>query len=115
MKQSDRMYMVANCRHVDFVLLAEYRIDEPIPQFVFEDTAAIEWLKIFTPVVKAIRPDCFVHEDNKILANARKQLFARYNVEGIVNPRTEGVSTTMIIEQIISGYFMSMQNQTDRS
>lgn len=105
-----RMEAVANCINSDFVVLAKYDALTPLPQkFSYSNTSALEWLKIFTPVVKAIRPDVFVHEDNSAIAEARHQLFEAYNVQGIKNPRTEGVSTTMIIEEIQLRYLRKMQ------
>ena len=81
-----------------FGLLAEYYVRQ-IP-FTFENTSSFEWLNIFYPVIDAIRPNVFVHEDNLLIADARRQLFSKYDVEGIVTARMEGISTTQIIDKI---------------
>lgn len=101
MNQDYRMEAVSYCSYPDYVLLAEYDTDRKIPDFEFHNnTSSDEWLTIFNPVVEAIRPNIFVHEDNPTIAYARKQLFAYYGVQGIVQPRTKGISSSEIIDKI---------------
>lgn len=111
--QDYRMETVSNCIYPDYVILAEYDIHKKMPDFEFHNTSSYEWLTIFNPVVAAIRPDIFVHEDNPNIEYARKQLFAHYNVKGIIQPRTDGVSTTEIIETIKTRLLKQIREQSD--
>ena len=115
MNQDYRMETIANCISADYVVLAEYDVHKPIPDdFEFDNTSSYEWLTIFTPVVSTIQPNYFVHEDNPLIANARKQLFEYCYVEGIIQPRTEGISTTEIIDKIKTRLLVQMQKQKDK-
>lgn len=112
--QDYRMEAVSNCIYPDYVLLAEYDTYRKIPDFEFYNTSSYEWLTIFNPVVEAIRPDIFVHEDNPTIAYARKQLFVHYGVQGIVQPRTEGISSSEIIDKIKTRILLQMQRNNDK-
>lgn len=108
LNQEVRMETIANCISADYVVLADYDPLRSVP-FNFANTPSFEWLNIFTPVVEALKPDIFVHEDNVTIREARKQLFKKYNVEGVLNPRTEGISTTDIIDKIKTRLLLKMQ------
>lgn len=111
--QDYRMEAVSKCIYPDYVVLAEYDVHRKIPDFEFHNTSSYEWLTIFNPVVEAIRPDVFVHEDNPTIKYARKQLFAYYNVKGIIQPRTEGISTSDIIDEIKTRILLQMHKNND--
>ena len=108
LNQEIRMETIANCISADYVVLADYDPLRSVP-FNFANTPSFEWLNIFTPVVEALKPDIFVHEDNVTIREARKQLFKKYNVESVLNPRTEGISTTDIIDKIKTRLLLKMQ------
>ena len=108
LNQEIRMETIANCISADYVVLADYDPLRSVP-FTFENTPSFEWLNIFTPVVEVLKPDIFVHEDNTAIMNARKVLFEKYNVKGVLNPRTEGISTTEIIDTIKTRLLLKMQ------
>ena len=95
------METIANCISADYVVLADYDPLRSVP-FNFANTPSFEWLNIFTPVVEALKPDITIRE-------ARKQLFKKYNVESVLNPRTEGISTTDIIDKIKTRLLLKMQ------
>lgn len=103
-----RMETIANCISADYVIMADYDPLRFVP-FTFENTPSYEWLNIFTPVVNALKPDVFVHEDNIAIRNARIQLFEKYKVKSIVQPRMEGISTTDIIDKIKTRLLLKMQ------
>lgn len=105
-----RMETIANCISADYVVLADYDPLRSVP-FTFENMPSFEWLNIFIPVVDKVKPDIFVHEDNSVIKNARKQLFEKYGVKGVVQPRTEGISTTEIIDKIKTRLLLKMQQQ----
>lgn len=111
--QDYRMEAVSNCIYPDYVILAEYDIYKKMPDFEFYNTSSYEWLTIFNPVVETIRPDVFVHEDNLTIEYARKQLFEYYNVSGIIQPRTEGISTTELIDKIKTRILKKMQENNE--
>ena len=67
---------------------------------------------MFVPVFEALRPDVFVHEDNSSIRDARKELFEAYNIKSVIQPRTEGVSTTEIIDKIKTRLLLKMQKET---
>ena len=97
--QDDRMEAIAHCVSSDYVVLAEYDVMKALPrEFKYDNTSSFEWLTIFTPVIRTIRPNIFVHEDNPQISEARQQLFELCGIEGIKNPRTPGISSTEIIE-----------------
>lgn len=108
MVESIRMETIANCISADYVILVDYNTSRNV-DFPFENTASFEWLNMFEPAVKAIKPDVFVHEDNKAIAIARYRLFDCYGVEGIIQPRTQGVSTTEIIDKIKTRVLIQLQ------
>ena len=105
-----RMETIANCISADYVIMAYY---DPRRQMLlpFENVRSFEWLNMYTPVVEAIRPDIFVHEDNVTITNARKVLFEKYDVTGVIQPRTEGISTTDIIDRIRTRLLLKLQEQ----
>lgn len=103
-----RMETIANCISADYVIMADYDPLRSVP-FTFENTPSYEWLNIFTPVIGALKPDIFVHEDNIAIRDARKQIFEKYKVEGIQQPRTQGISTTGIIDKIKTRLLLKMQ------
>lgn len=105
-----RMETIANCISADYVIMADY---DPRRQMLlpFENVRSFEWLNMYTPVVEAIRPDIFVHEDNVTITNARKVLFEKYDVTGVIQPRTEGISTTDIIDKIRTRLLLKLQEQ----
>lgn len=105
-----RMETIANCISADYVIMADYDAHRPV-QFVFDNVSSFEWLNMFTPIISAIRPDYFMHEDNPVLTDARQQLFSAYEVKGIIQPRTEGISTTEIIDKIKTRLLLKMQNK----
>lgn len=111
--QNYRMEAVSRCIDSDYVILAEYDVHKKMPDFEFYNTSSYEWLTIFNPIVKAIRPDVFVHEDNPMIAYARKQLFAYYDVEGVIQPRTEGISSSEIIDKIKTRILLQMHRNND--
>lgn len=113
MNHEIRMETIANCISADYVILVDYNTSRNI-NFTFENTSSYEWLNMFEPAVREILPDCFVHEDNKSIADARRQLFERYSVEGIIQPRTEGVSTTEIIDKIKTRLLIKMQKDMSK-
>ena len=106
--EKTRMETIANCISADYVVMADY---DPcrLVQFPFENVRSFEWLNMFVPVVRKIKPDIFVHEDNATIANARRVLFEEYNVSGVIQPRTEGISTTDIIDRIRTRLLLEMQ------
>lgn len=114
MSEEIRMETVSNCLSADYVILVDYNTSRTV-QFEFENTSSYEWLNMFEPAVKAIKPDVFVHEDNKAITIARRQLFEKYGVKGIVQPRTEGVSTTEIIDKIKTRLLNKMQKDMSGS
>lgn len=107
--QNMRMEAISNCISADYVIMAEYDLIRRV-SFEFDNTSSFEWLNMFSPVVEVIRPDCFVHEDNPIIREARKQLFSCYGVESIIQPRTEGISSTEIIDRIKTRILQKLQN-----
>ncbi|MBR3002670.1 MAG: adenylyltransferase/cytidyltransferase family protein [Clostridia bacterium] len=108
LNQVIRMETVSCVESVDFVIMADYDIRRMV-DFKFENSSAFQWLNMFSPVVEAVRPDIFVHEDNPFLVDARRQLFDRYGVHGVIQPRTEGISTTEIIDKIKTRLLQQMQ------
>ena len=44
--------------------------------------------------------------------DARKELFEAYNIKGVIQPRTEGISTTEIIDKIKTRLLLKMQKET---
>ena len=110
MDEEVRMETVANCISADYVIMVDYDTRRPV-NFDFENTSSFEWLNMFEPAVKVIKPDCFVHEDNPKIAKARKMLFSKYDIQGIINPRTEGISTTQIIDTIKTRLLKKMQKE----
>lgn len=110
LNQAVRMETIANCIWADYVLLADYDPQRLVP-FEFANESAYQWLNMFAPVVELIRPDIFVHEDNPKLTQAREELFSRYNVSGYIQPRTEGISTTEIIDKINTRLLTKLMNQ----
>lgn len=108
MSQDIRMETIANCISADYVILADYDVRRKVP-FIFINTASFEWLNMFTPIISTIKPDVFVHEDNPLITEARKQLFNAFDVEGVVQPRTAGISTTDIIDRIKTRLLLKMQ------
>lgn len=108
LNQEIRMETIANCISADYVVLADYDPLRSVP-FTFENMPSFEWLNIFTPVGEVLKPDIFVHENNTAIMNARKVLFEKYNVKGVLNPRTEGISTPEIIDTIKTRLLLKMQ------
>lgn len=108
LNQEIRMETIENCISADYVVMADYDSHRDVP-FHFDNVTSFEWLNMFIPVIRGIRPDIFVHEDNPVLKDARNQLFSHYNVKGVVQPRTEGISTTEIIDKIKTRLLRKMQ------
>lgn len=103
-----RMETIANFMLADYVIMADYD-PQRIIQHEFDNVSSYEWMNMFDPIIKVIRPDVFMHEDNPVLVNARQKLFSTYGVKGIIQPRTQGISTTEIIDKIKTRYLMQMQ------
>ena len=108
LNQEIRMETIANCISADYVIMADYDPLRSVP-FTFENTPSYEWLNIFAPVLETLKPDIFVHEDNPVIKAARKEMFEKCNVKGIVHPRTEGISTTEIIDKIKTRLLLKIQ------
>ncbi len=108
MNQDYRMETILNCISSDYIILVDYDPYRPVPYY-FDNTASYEWLNMFMPVFEKIHPDIFVHEDNKLIVNARKQLFGKYGIQGIIQDRTEGISTTDIIDKIKTRVLLKMR------
>ena len=108
LNQDIRMETIANCISADYVVMVDYDIRRPV-EFKFENESSFQWLNMFTPVIEVMHPDIFVHEDNPIIAEARKELFDFYGIKGVMNPRTEGISTTDIIDKIKTRLLIKMQ------
>lgn len=51
-----RMETVSNCLSADYVILVDYNTSRTV-KFEFENTSSYEWLNMFEPAVKAIKPD----------------------------------------------------------
>ena len=101
----------ANCISADYVVMADYDPLRLVP-FEFKNTQSFEWMNMFVPVFEALRPDVFIHEDNYSIRDARKELFEAYNIKGVIQPRTEGISTTEIIDKIKTRLLLKMQKET---
>ena len=108
LEQEIRMETVAYNSLVDYVAMVDFEPKRGIP-FEFENVASYQWLNMFNPLLELIRPDIFVHEDSNTLANARKQMFSKYNIEGVIHQRMEGISTTKIIENIEKLLLLKLQ------
>ena len=111
--QNDRMETVANCIWPDYVVLADYDSMRTVP-FSFKNTASFEWLNMMYPVLSVVTPDIFVHEDNPAIVDARIQLFTKYNVKSIIQPRTEGISTTELLDRIKTRLLLKMQRDAQK-
>lgn len=109
--QEIRMETIANCISADYVVMADYDPLRLVP-FEFKNTQSFEWMNMFVPVFEALRPDVFIHEDNYSIRDARKELFEAYNIKGVIQPRTEGISTTEIIDKIKTRLLLKMQKET---
>jgi len=97
--EEDRLYAVANMMAVDYVIMVDFEPFRPV-HFILDNTSSHEWLNMFEPAVSVIRPDIFVHEENPEIVHARAQLFEKYDIKGVIQQRTKGVSTTQIIDTI---------------
>lgn len=113
LNQKIRMETIANYPVVDYVILTEYDEQRIVP-FKSENLSSSQWLNMFYPIINIIKPDCFVYEDNPTLLNARNQLFSRFNVEGIMHHRTEGISTTEIINEIKTRFLIQLQKDSEK-
>ena len=112
MNQDYRMETIANCISADYVTLVDYDPYRPVP-YHFENTSQYEWLNMFIPCLDKLRPDIFVHENNLLIVDARRQLFDQYNVQGIIQDRTEGISTTDIIDKIKTRLLIKMRKDSN--
>ena len=99
LNQDERMETVASLAEVDYVVMADYDEHRIVP-FNFGTKCAQQWVNMFDSVIKTIRPDIFVHEDNPVLTEARDYVFGKYGVESVIQPRMEGISTTEIIHRV---------------
>ena len=108
LKEDLRMETIANCISADHVVMVDYEPLRPV-SVEFENTASFQWLNMMLPVVEAIKPDIFIHENNPSIQKAREELFSLYNVKSIIHPRTEGISTTEIIDKIKTRLLREMQ------
>lgn len=104
-----RMETIVNCISVDYVAMVDYDSHRAV-SLEFSNVASFQWLNMFEPLMKIVKPDIFVHEDNTKLADARRVLFEEYNVTGIIHPRTEGISTTHIIDVIKTRLLKNLQS-----
>ena len=112
MNEQYRMETVSYCIPADYVIMVDYDIRRPV-KFNFTNTSSFEWLNMFEQAVSTIHPDIFVHEDNPVITDARKQLFTKYKIEGCVQPRTAGISTTEIIDTIKTRLLLQMQKESN--
>ena len=103
LSQEERLEIVQAIKGVDYAFIVDYDSERPMP-FSYENKSSYEWLNMFYPEVDFFRPDVFVYEDNPVLKEARKTLFEAYGVEGALLKRTEGVSTSDIIETVKREY-----------
>ena len=110
--EKNRMETVANCISSDYVIMVDYDINHWAKGYSIDNTSSFEWLTMFDPAVEMIKPDIFVHEDNPVIVKARQQLFNRHGVEGIIQPRTPGISTTQLIDTIKTRLLISMQRNS---
>ena len=110
--EKNRMETVANCISSDYVIMVDYDVNHWAKGYSIDNTSSFEWLTMFDPAVEIIRPDMFVHEDNPAIVKARKQLFEKYKVEGIIQPRTPGISTTELIDTIKTRLLIQMQKNS---
>lgn len=108
LNQELRMETIANCISADYVIMVDYEPLRPV-SVKFENVTSFQWLNMFIPAVGAIKPDIFVHEDNPIIQKAREDLFSLYDVKSVVQPRTEGISTTDLIDRIKTRLLLKMQ------
>lgn len=99
LEQEIRMETVANCIYPDYVVMVDYNPQRQVP-FAFANESAYQWLNMFEPLIAEVHPDVFVHEDAPKLREAREVLFSRYGVTGYIQPRTDGISTSEIIDKI---------------
>ncbi len=112
MNQDYRMETIANCISADYVTLVDYDPYRPVP-YHFDNTSQYEWLNMFIPALEKLRPDIFVHENNLLIVDARRQLFGEYNVQGVIQDRTEGISTTDIIDKIKTRLLIKMRKDAN--
>lgn len=99
----ERAAIVEAVRTVDAVVIVDYDPERKISLEASFSQSQLQWLNIFEPLVKKIKPDIFVHEASH-LQPARDALFAKYGVVGKIHPRTQGVSTSDIISKICNVY-----------
>lgn len=97
--EEERAFVIDNFKMVDYTVIVPYdhNMSTDIPADNLEQE---QWLTMFEPIVKKLKPDIWVHEDSPKLSSARTKLFEKYGVKGIAIPRGKNNSTTSIIEKI---------------
>lgn len=97
--EEERAFVIDNFKMVDYTVIVPYdhNMSTDIPADNLEQK---QWLTMFEPIVKELKPDIWVHEDSTKLRTARTRLFEKYKVKGIAIPRGKNNSTTSIIEKI---------------
>ena len=101
--QSERVQMVDSLKCVDYVVKAEY-CERGFIKCKAENESQRDWLIMFEPVFKAIRPDILFHEPNQQLLSAREAAAEMYDFHLFKLKRGTSTSTTKTIETILARY-----------
>ncbi|MBR3255055.1 MAG: adenylyltransferase/cytidyltransferase family protein [Clostridia bacterium] len=99
--QDQRVAIVDNIKGVDYTIIVDY--DSTVtPSVEAENEKQLEWLIIFEPLLKLLRPNILYYENNPVLQSARDKVLEKYLIAGVMKARGTNTSTTEIIKKMKS-------------
>lgn len=97
--EQQRIAIVDAIKYVDYSFLVDYN-PKAFCEIKADNKKQQEWLIMFQKTFELLKPDILYYEDNPELETARKRVFQKYGITGIVKQRGETISTTEIIRKI---------------
>lgn len=99
--EKHRVAIVDNIKGVDYSIIVDYN-EDLVLEVPAENEKQLEWLRIFQPLFKALKPDILYYENNDTLQSARDKVFEKYGITGVMKIRGTNASTTDIIKKMES-------------
>ena len=97
--EDQRVAIVDNIKCVDYSIIVDYKTNMLL-EVVADNEKQREWLRIFQPLFRTLKPDILYYEDNPELQTARDRVFEKYGITGVMKARGTNTSTTEIIKKM---------------
>lgn len=97
--ENQRVAIVDNIKGVDYTIIVDYKTNMLL-EVAADNDKQREWLRIFQPLFRTLKPDILYYENNPELQTARDRVFEKYGITGVMKERGTNTSTTDIIKKM---------------